>query len=274
MRAILSYLPMGAGHQNHASPAEGEAQSSSNDEGTGRPRSLETRGPGGIVVPRPRKPNTAVWSYWMNYMQMSQALVSNLPGIRSSSSESGNESGGALSEGMASSERQPSAYPHALSKDQRALKVARYLEKRRKQKFCKKIRYEYRQKLADRRIRYQGRFVKTDQARELILQGAPVTVKDKADLNRLFEEDKSNELAKKFEENIRTHYLKPIFRTVHDTSVRDRMSSSDSNSSNSGESASKAVSPLLEAMNDVNPAFDIERQCANIGLNTAPIFKL
>jgi hypothetical protein len=265
---------MGAGHQSHAPPAEGEQQNSSNDEGTTRPQSLETRNPGGILVPRPRKPNTAVWSYWMNYMQMSQALVSNLPGMRSSSSESGNESAGALSEGMVGSEGHPPGYIPVLSKDQRAAKVARYLEKRRKQKYCKKIRYEYRQKLADRRIRYQGRFVKTDQARELILKGAPVTVKDKADLNRLFEEDKTNELAKKFEDNIRAHYLRPIFRTVHDTSVRDRMSSSDSNSSNSGESISKTLSPLLEAMNDVNPALDLEKQCANIGLNTAPIFKL
>ena len=55
-----------------------------------------------------------------------------------------------------------------LSKKQRDLKVKKYLEKKKKRKWDKKVNYESRKKVADTRPRYKGRFVSFEQAGELM----------------------------------------------------------------------------------------------------------
>ncbi len=297
MRSLLSCLQFGVGHHRSPSQPDNDAHNSSGGEDTTRPASSEAQNasiparPGihepiparpnsgetsgnAIIVPQPRKPNTAVWSYWMNYMRMSTALVSNLPGVRSSSSESVDS--GVKSEGAQGPETTP-IYPRKLSKEERALKVQKYLEKKKRKTNAKKIRYQYRQQLAARRIRFQGRFVKATEAKDLILKGAPVTAKDRTELNKLFEEDKDQELIRKYNENLRLHTIKPIFKTTHDTSVVDRLSGSEYNSSSSsseGSSLGSGMSPLIETMRDINLNNGIEEQCAKIGIPAPPILKL
>ncbi len=281
MRSLLSCLQFSLGHQRSPSQPDGnEPHNTSNGSDTTRPPSTEapafgvsehmtgrSDSDGGgvrILVPQPRKPNAPIWSYWMNYMRMSNALVSNLPGMRSSSSESGDS--GVRSEGACPAE---GPYPRRLTKEERAAKVQRYLEKKKKKNNTKKIRYQYRQQLAARRIRFQGRFVKASEAKDLILQGAPVTAKDKTELNKLFEEDKNQDLIRKYEENLRLHTAKPIFRTTHDTSVIDRLSSDSSGSSGAEGSCGSGMSPLIETMKDVN--LGPSGEAAKI---TLPILKL
>eukprot|EP00826_Nyctotherus_ovalis_P045814 TRINITY_DN5103_c0_g2_i2.p2 TRINITY_DN5103_c0_g2~~TRINITY_DN5103_c0_g2_i2.p2 ORF type:complete len:231 (-),score=52.65 TRINITY_DN5103_c0_g2_i2:177-869(-) len=77
---------------------------------------------------------------------------------------------------------------------ERAKKVRRFLEKRRKRNGVKKIRYQYRQQVAARRIRFHGRFIKIEQAKELILRGESVDANDKTELNKLFEELKESSI--------------------------------------------------------------------------------
>lgn len=55
-----------------------------------------------------------------------------------------------------------------LSKKQRDLKVKKYIEKKKKRKWDKKVNYESRKKVADTRPRYKGRFVSFEQAGELL----------------------------------------------------------------------------------------------------------
>lgn len=282
MKSLLSILPFAAGHQRCPSLTEQEPRINTSGEETERPNSsegqsvprIQTTGSDSIVVPKPRKPNTAVWSYWMNYMRMSTAAVSNLPGMRSSSSES-NDSG-PQSEGTSrmSDENLDSSQGHIsrkLTKEERAFKVQKYLDKKKKKTFGKKIRYEYRQHLADRRMRFQGRFVKAEQAKDLIMKGAPITVKDNTELKSLFEEDKTNNLIKQYQENMKLRCYKPIFKTIKDTTMQDKISSSDSNSSGSIEGV---ISPLLESMKDINPTYEIEKQCSKLNIQPTQLFKL
>ena len=49
-----------------------------------------------------------------------------------------------------------------LTTNDRAAKVMRYLEKKRRRKFARHIRYECRQNLAVKRTRVNGRFVKSN----------------------------------------------------------------------------------------------------------------
>ncbi|OMJ71127.1 hypothetical protein SteCoe_30738 [Stentor coeruleus] len=51
-----------------------------------------------------------------------------------------------------------------LTVDQRKEKIAKYLEKRKKRNWQKKIYYDCRKRVADNRLRIKGRFVKRDQA--------------------------------------------------------------------------------------------------------------
>uniref|UniRef100_A0A7S3JHE8 CCT domain-containing protein n=1 Tax=Euplotes harpa TaxID=151035 RepID=A0A7S3JHE8_9SPIT len=55
-----------------------------------------------------------------------------------------------------------------LTRQERELKVKKYLEKKRLRKWDKKVNYESRKKVADTRPRYKGRFVSFEQAGELI----------------------------------------------------------------------------------------------------------
>jgi hypothetical protein len=55
-----------------------------------------------------------------------------------------------------------------LTSEQRQEKIDRYLEKRRRRSFTKKVAYDCRKKVADQRIRVKGRFVTRKQALELL----------------------------------------------------------------------------------------------------------
>ena len=55
-----------------------------------------------------------------------------------------------------------------LSQEERRLKVQKFLEKRKKRNFKKKISYMCRKKVADQRIRVKGRFVSKVQASALL----------------------------------------------------------------------------------------------------------
>jgi len=54
-----------------------------------------------------------------------------------------------------------------LTKTERAAKVKKYLEKKRRRKWNKQVNYESRKKVADTRPRYKGRFLSSGQAVEL-----------------------------------------------------------------------------------------------------------
>ena len=51
----------------------------------------------------------------------------------------------------------------SFSQSQRQEKIQKYLEKKRRRTWHKKIHYACRKKVADQRIRYKGRFIKKDQ---------------------------------------------------------------------------------------------------------------
>jgi hypothetical protein len=55
-----------------------------------------------------------------------------------------------------------------LVKEYRQLRMKKYLDKKSKRNFDKKIVYDTRKKVADKRIRFQGKFINEEQARELL----------------------------------------------------------------------------------------------------------
>lgn len=279
MRSILSCLQFGAAHQRSTSQPDSELQSTSGRESV-KPLSSEVpsvsslfneqlRGEGGdgtILVPRPRRPDTGTLSFWLGYMQMSAALVHDLSSYRSSSSESA----GAKSEDCSRAEA-PVLCPRKLTRAQRNAKVQKYLEKKKRKNNEKKIRYQYRQELADKRIRHQGRFVKVSEVRDLILKGAQVTVKDKTELNKLLEEDKDAELIAKYNQSVRS---RPVFKTTYDPSIVNSLSLGARKSSSSSDSSNSHISPLIKTMRDMDLNSMRSELRAEIDIEAPSILKL
>ena len=129
----------------------------------------------GILVPKPVKPNGVEW---LNYISASD-----------DSSKKTEKPKGVL----------------IMTKEMRALKVKKFLEKRRGRNRIRKVRYQQRQKAADKKIRYKGRFVNLAEAKELIIKGEQVTANDMTYLKKLFEEYKGEKLMEKYNENVRTN---------------------------------------------------------------------
>lgn len=282
MKAFISCLQYGIGHHQPIAHSNDKQKNTGKNEtlpilNIQRPDSIVNPHPfksssgdegNTIIIPKPRKPDTT-WSYWGDYMKMSATLINNLSGGNSSSESEG---GGVKSEG----DYGKGSYPK-LTKQERALKVQKYLEKKRRKNGAKKIRYQYRQELAAKRIRFQGRFIKPDEAKDLIMQGVPVTIKDKNELNKLFEEDKDQEILEKYNENLRRKNMKRIFKTTYDTSVVDRLSSGEQScySSNSSISSSgSAMSPLIENLGGMNLDNNAEDKGENKYIEPPPILKL
>lgn len=72
----------------------------------------------------------------------------------------------------------PMIYPSAkkigtLSVEERRMKVCRFLEKRKKRNFSKKVNYDCRKRVADNRIRVKGRFITKSHADTLRTQVLP-----------------------------------------------------------------------------------------------------
>lgn len=60
----------------------------------------------------------------------------------------------------------------------RRLKVERYLEKRRKKTWDKKICYNCRQKVAEERLRIKGKFIKKRRAMQILGLTTPISTSD------------------------------------------------------------------------------------------------
>lgn len=61
-------------------------------------------------------------------------------------------------------EREPERAAHGLTAEERRLKIKRFLEKRKRRIWNKKVSYDCRKKVADKRLRIKGRFVTREQA--------------------------------------------------------------------------------------------------------------
>jgi hypothetical protein len=55
-----------------------------------------------------------------------------------------------------------------ITLQERQQKIKKYLEKRRKRRFSKRIHYDCRKRVADQRIRIKGRFITKEQAYALV----------------------------------------------------------------------------------------------------------
>lgn len=155
-----------------------------------------------------------------------------------------------------------------ISKEERASKVQRFLEKRRKRNGIKKIRYQYRQQVAARRIRYHGRFIKVEQAKELILKGELVDANDKTELNKLFEELKENNILEECKEVTLIQKPKDELKNTQDINTKNNKLSMRKFSSSTSGGTNSGTSPLIQVMKDVNLSADIKE--ANGGIESSP----
>eukprot|EP00826_Nyctotherus_ovalis_P049274 TRINITY_DN5935_c0_g1_i3.p2 TRINITY_DN5935_c0_g1~~TRINITY_DN5935_c0_g1_i3.p2 ORF type:complete len:157 (-),score=28.63 TRINITY_DN5935_c0_g1_i3:236-706(-) len=147
-----------------------------------------------------------------------------------------------------------------MSKEERASRVKRFLEKRRKRNGAKKIRYQYRQQVAARRIRYHGRFIKLEQAKELILRGELVDANDKTELNKLFEELKESNVV---DDIIRSQSSKEETKNSQDIIFTGNINKRKFSSSTSGGTNSR-TSPLIQVMKEGNICEEIKQLCTDI----------
>ena len=69
-----------------------------------------------------------------------------------------------------------------ISADERRLKVNKFLEKRKRRVFKKRISYECRKRVADSRIRVKGRFVTKQQASLMVTETDSVNLKKEEDI--------------------------------------------------------------------------------------------
>lgn len=209
-------------------------------------------GDGIIIVPKPIR---ASGPQWMNYVKAC------------------NESK-EISIEVSKEAQEKSKVGMKMSKEERASKVQRFLEKRRKRNGIKKIRYQYRQQVAARRIRYHGRFIKIEQAKELILKGELVDANDKTELNKLFEELKENNMSDEYKELTVLQKPKDEFKNTQDTNIKTnniintrKFSSSTSGGTNSG------TSPLIQVMKDGNLSGDTKETNGDVE-SSPPVLKL
>ena len=131
----------------------------------------------GIIVSKPLR---QTGSSWINYVDSLSRSSSNILDFKS------------LIEKM--------SMVGMLTREERKLKLAKFLEKRKRRHLIKKIRYQHRQQVADRRMRYKGRFVNIEEAKELMMKGEEVTANNRSDLDKLLEQlGKQNLLGKYYE---------------------------------------------------------------------------
>jgi len=92
---------------------------------------------------------------------------------------------------------QEEAYQTHLTKEERNAKIHKFLlkKKNRKPSF---IRYQYQKGLADKRARFQGRFVKLEGIKEMIIKGEKLTAKDRSELEEIIYSSNHEELIKAY----------------------------------------------------------------------------
>lgn len=189
-----------------------------------------------ILVPRPIRANDPHWVQYNRTRGQSK-------GIPAASDSRGGEA------------KEP-----RMSKEERAGKVRRFLEKRRRRNGAKKIRYQYRQQVAARRIRYHGRFIKLEQAKELILRGELVDANDKTELNKLFEELKESCAVDDVAQSLSS---KQEAKNSQDTIFIGNINKRKFSSSTSGGTNSR-TSPLIQVMREGNISPEIKQLCTDL----------
>ena len=235
MKSLLSYfslknrLPYQINRESNRLPNEDPSRPHSSE-------SILKPGELGIIIPQPQKPTAENWPYWISSINEPTGLLKTVSGFRTSSSESINKS---------EIETVPT-----LTKEERFLKVQKFLEKRKRKNSTKKIRYQYRQQLAEKRIRYQGRFVKAEDARKLILDGQQVTAKDKTELNKLLDDDAEKVLLAKYTSNLKLR--KRIFKTEHDNSVVNNLFGGERKFSSNSSGSSSGMNLLANTIQEFN----------------------
>ena len=130
----------------------------------------------------------------------------------------------------------------------RKLKVQKYLDKKHKRSKIKTLKYECRQRLAQQKMRYQGRFINPEMAKDLIKNGKIVYAKDIQAFESMFPND--NELVTMLK---KTQLRKPIFKTI----IEPR----------------KKVEEILQRTNNEEAIFNMLEKPMEICLDQNPINK-
>jgi len=199
-----------------------------------------------IIVPKPIR---ASGPQWMNYVQAcSESRREVVEGNKEMKEKTKSEA--------------------KITKEERISKVQRFLEKRRKRNGIKKIRYQYRQQVAARRIRYHGRFIKIEQAKELILKGELVDANDKTELNKLFEELKENNV---LDETLQQQKAKIDNKSNLDTIPTINIASMRKFSTSTNGGTNSRTSPLIQIMKE--DSRELKQQSSDIKVSP-PVLKL